>query len=93
MPKGGGELEFFSLANMLAPVLVMCSHAFAEVINFLGISSEIITDFFESPGVLCPSWQRGSEAFLGRSKICAPGAPSFEELQLASALGTSFGLL
>lgn len=32
--KEGGELETFTLANMLAPVLGMCSHAFAEVVNF-----------------------------------------------------------
>lgn len=91
MPKEGGELETYPHADMLATLLGMCSHTPAEVrfikqYQFLGISTVIIMDLFGNTGVVFPLWQHVSEAFPGRREICAPGVPSFEDLQTSAAV-------
>lgn len=71
MPKEGGELETYPLADILAPLLGICSHMPAEVrfsrqYQFLGISTLIIMDLFGNTGAVSPLWQHVSEAFPGR---------------------------
>lgn len=92
MPKEGGELETYPLADILAPLLGICSHMPAEVrfsrqYQFLGISTLIIMDLFGNTGAVSPLWQHVSEAFPGRGgEICAPGAPSFKDLQTSASV-------
>lgn len=88
MPKEGGELETYPLADILAPLLGMCSHMPAEVrfsrqYQFLGISTLIIMDLFGNIGAVSPLWQHVSEAFPGRGENCGP---SFEDLQTSASV-------